>query len=170
MIDVDRLWSGWRLAYVESTADEAATADPDDCPFCSITSLGDEESLILERGEHAYSVLNLYPYNSAHSLVLPYRHVGEYEDLTEHELGEINGLAQRVVRATKAEYAPDGFNLGANLGRAAGAGIPKHFHFHVLPRWSGDTNFITVLGATKTLPEEIDKTHERLYGRLAEMA
>lgn len=163
-MDVDRIWAGWRLAYV--TDADGTHRDPDRCPFCAIPLLADEESLVVERGRHCYTVLNLYPYNSGHLMVIPFRHVGDYEALTDEEAHEVADLSRRAVRAIRQEYRPDGFNLGANIGRAAGAGLPQHFHMHVLPRWDGDTNFVTVLGGVKVMPEELADTAERVRAAL----
>ena len=125
------------------------------------------ESLIVDADELAFCVLNLYPYNSGHLLVLPRRHIADITDLDAGETQSIERLTMRSIRALRAEYSPDGFNLGMNLGSAAGAGIPGHLHRHILPRWTGDTNFITVIGAAKVMPEDLDKTWERLSKRLA---
>lgn len=166
-MDVDRIWAGWRLAYV--TDADGTYRDPDRCPFCSIPLLADAESLIVERGSHCYTVLNLYPYNSGHLMVIPYRHVRDYEELTGDEAHEVTDLAMRAVAALKDEYRPDGFNLGANIGSAAGAGLPQHFHMHVLPRWNGDTNFVTVVGGVKVMPEELADTVVRVRAALGRL-
>lgn len=165
-MDVDRIWAGWRLAYV--TDADGTYRDPDRCPFCSIPLLADDESLIVERGRHCYTVLNLYPYNSGHLMVIPYRHISGYDELTDDEAHEVTDLVRRAVSALKHEYRPDGFNLGANIGSAAGAGLPRHFHMHVLPRWDGDTNFVTVIGGVKVMPEDLADTVRRVRAALAE--
>lgn len=163
-MDVDRIWAGWRLAYV--TDADGSYRGPDQCPFCSIPLLPAEESLIVERGRSCYTVLNLYPYNSGHLMVIPYRHVAELDELAADEAGEVMRLTRRAIVALKDEYRPDGFNLGANIGSAAGAGLPRHFHMHVLPRWSGDTNYVTVLGGVKVMPEELADTAGRMRAAL----
>ena len=166
---MDRLWAGWRMAYV-ATADEKNrpdVADGDDCVFCRLPALSDDESLIVQRGTDAYVVLNLYPYNSGHCMVLPYRHVADLDAATPAETVEMADLARRTVAVLRHVYGPDGFNLGVNMGRAAGAGVPRHLHQHVLPRWTGDTNFITTVGGVKVLPEEITATWRRVRDAFA---
>lgn len=166
---MDRLWAGWRMAYV-ATADEKNrpdAADGDDCVFCRLPALPDEESLIVQRGTDSYVVLNLYPYNSGHCMVLPYRHVGDLDATTPAETAEMADLTRRTVAVLRHVYGPDGFNLGVNMGRAAGAGVPRHLHQHVLPRWTGDTNFITTVGGVKVLPEEITATWRRVRDAFA---
>lgn len=168
MVDVDRIWAGWRLAYV--TDEDGSFRDKTRCPFCAIPLLADDESLIVERGRHCFTVLNLYPYNSGHLMVIPYRHASDYEALTDDEAHELTTLTRRAVRALKDEYGPDGLNLGANIGSAAGAGLPQHFHMHVLPRWEGDTNFVTVIGGVKVMPEELADTARRVRAALERLA
>ena len=150
------LWAPWRLEYVQS-ADEL-----DRCIFCE-----PEEELLVHRGEHAFVVLNKFPYASGHLLVAPVRHVGEFTELTPAEAAEINELAVEGIRRLREEYAPHGFNLGWNLGRVAGAGIEAHVHQHVVPRWNGDTSFMPVLGDVKVLPEHLLRTAERLRPHFA---
>ena len=111
-------------------------------------------------------ILNAFPYNAGHLMVAPFRHVGELEDVSEQELADLDALLQRSIRALKEEYAPHGFNIGMNLGRVAGAGIPDHVHWHVVPRWNGDTNFMPVVGQTKVLPELLEESFQRLSARL----
>jgi ATP adenylyltransferase len=150
------LWAPWRLEYVES-ADEL-----DRCIFCE-----PEEELLVHRGEHAFVVLNKFPYSSGHLLVAPYRHLGDFGALSRDEAAEVHALAARGIEALRAEYGPHGFNLGWNLGRVAGAGIEAHVHQHVVPRWNGDTSFMPVLGDVKVLPEHLLRTAERLRARFA---
>jgi len=163
---MDRLWRPWRLGYVsniEKTRDE-------ECIFCSKPSEEDElVALILHRGEAAYIIMNLYPYNTGHVMVAPYRHVGAMEELTPSELSEIMGLTTLAVRAIKQEMKPQGFNLGMNLGEAAGAGFADHLHMHIVPRWQGDTNFMPVVGRSKVMPETIEGTYRRLSRAIAAM-
>src|SRR5262252_9306787 len=147
---MERLWSPWRLAYVTSASGEASG-----CIFCNITEPGREE-LILVRGRTSFVILNLYPYNSGHLMVVPNRHVPTLQASTPEELAEA--------------YKPQGINIGINLGRPAGAGVLDHLHVHVVPRWNGDTNFMTVTGETRVLPEALSATRDRLkpiFERLA---
>lgn len=155
---MDRLWAGWRSDYVRSVDDE----DPEGCLFCRLPEAPDAEGLILERGETAFSVLNRYPYTTGHLMVSQYRHVAGLEDLAPAEREGVWELLERGRRALVEAMAPHGFNMGANLGRVSGAGIPDHLHFHLVPRWSGDTNFMTAVGGTRVLPEDLGDTWERL--------
>ena len=127
----------------------------------------DEENLILHRAELGFLLLNLYPYNSGHVLVAPYAHAGDLAHLAPEVGHALFDLTQRAVAALEAEYRPDGFNVGLNLGRSAGAGLPEHLHIHVVPRWNGDTNFMPVVGQTKVLPEALDQTWARLRRHFA---
>ena len=156
-----RLWAPWRMAWIG-----AATA-PSGCIFCdAFTSDDDRRALVLMRGEHAFLILNAYPYASGHLMVAPKRHVGLVSESRTAELTEAMTLVQRAVTALGAEYRPDGYNIGMNQGRAAGAGIEDHLHIHVVPRWNGDTNFMPVVGDTRVLPETLEHTWERLRSRL----
>ena len=152
------LWAPWRLEYVQQ-ADETPG-----CVFCfeAAGELSAEESLLVRRDEAALVILNKFPYSSGHVMVAPLRHVGSLADLTDDEAIEIHRLSVASVAALEAVYGPDGFNLGWNLGRAAGAGIADHVHLHVVPRWSGDTNFMPVLADVKVLPEHLLATRDRL--------
>jgi ATP adenylyltransferase len=150
-----QLWAPWRLEYVEH-ADEVAG-----CIFCE-----PEEELVLTRGTHAFLLLNRFPYSAGHLMAAPLRHVGRYGELDDAEVLETHRLAAAAIEALEAEYGPDGHNLGWNLGRVAGAGIVDHVHLHVVPRWSGDTNFMPVLADTKVIPERLAATAERLRARL----
>jgi len=162
---MDRLWSPWRMEYIEAHANEP---EPKGCVFCSLLEHGDPDGeRILHRGESAFATLAKYPYNPGHLLVLPVRHTGDLEDLTAEEGAEIHALLQRSVRALREDSAPDGFNVGLNLGRVAGAGIPGHLHWHVVPRWGGDTNFMPVVGETRVLPQLLSETYERLRPHFA---
>ncbi|HVM11394.1 MAG TPA: HIT domain-containing protein [Actinomycetota bacterium] len=146
----------------------AGAEDAEGCIFCDLPPQDDDEkNLILARGEHAFVILNRFPYNAGHLMVAPNRHEGEYEDLSEEEVLEVHRLLQRAIRALKEEMEPHGFNVGMNLGRVAGAGIPGHLHWHVVPRWGGDTNFMPVVGGTKVLPELLEETRDRLAARFA---
>jgi ATP adenylyltransferase len=159
---LDHLWAGWRSEYV-ATADDVAQDGPA-CVFCRILGSGlpDEETFVLWRGAHTFAILNAYPYTSGHLMVLPLRHVGELDELTDDEGDELFRAARIATAAVKAAYEPGGFNLGANLGRAGGAGVPGHLHVHVLPRWAGDTNFMTAVADTRVLPESLGTTWKKL--------
>jgi ATP adenylyltransferase len=166
---MDRLWSPWRLAYV-TRGDEAGEAG---CVFCQAPGLPVDESLLVFTGEACYVLLNLYPYNSGHLMVVPFRHVATLAGLTGAEMDEVGRLTQRCEIALTEAYRPHGFNVGVNLGKPAGAGVLDHVHVHVVPRWNGDSNFMTVVGQTRVLPEELGASAERLrpiFARLAEDA
>jgi ATP adenylyltransferase len=151
---MDRLWSPWRLAYVTSTESSGA------CIFCD--DAGRDEALVVASGTRAFVVLNLYPYNSGHLMVVPRRHVATLAALDPAELTEIALLTQRAEIALTEVYQPQGINIGINLGRPAGAGIVDHIHVHVVPRWTGDTNFMSVVGNVRVLPEELPQSAARL--------
>jgi ATP adenylyltransferase len=153
---LERLWTPYRMAYVRSDT----TADG--CPFCRIPEGADEDNLIVARGKHTYAVLNLHPYNPGHLMVLPFRHVAGLEDLTPEESAELMALTQQAIRAIRSVSAPHAFNVGLNLGGPAGGSLADHLHQHVVPRWSGDANFITVIGNTKTLPQLLEDTRALL--------
>ncbi len=137
------------------------------CIFCEKPPLGDDEKeLILERGRRCFALMNLYPYNTGHLMVAPYRHVASLEDLESEEAVELMDLTTRCVKAIKQAMSPEGMNLGINLGKAAGAGFDAHMHMHVVPRWVGDTNFMPVIGETKVMPETIEQTYARLKKNL----
>jgi ATP adenylyltransferase len=155
-----RLYTPHRMAYIRGEGKPASGGEGEDCPFCRIPKLPDAEGLIVARGEVAYAVLNLYPYNSGHLMVVPYRHVSDYADLTVEETDEVGRMTQHALRALRAASGAQGFNVGMNLGSVAGAGIAAHLHQHVVPRWGGDTNFMPVVGHTKVLPELLGATRE----------
>ncbi len=146
---------------------DAAADETDGCIFCDIPSSPREADRILARGDLAYVVLNKFPYNPGHLLIVQYRHTPDIEDLTPDESAELQSLLRRSVRALRDEAKPHGFNIGMNVGRVAGAGIPDHVHWHVVPRWGGDTNFTTTVGQTRVLPELLAETHRRLAPRFA---
>jgi ATP adenylyltransferase len=150
------LWAPWRLEYV-THADEQSG-----CVFCAEAAGEVADSLVVHRGERAFAVLNKFPYSSGHLLVAPFAHVGELAEVGDETALEIHRLALAAIDALRTTYKPDGFNLGWNLGRSAGAGIADHVHMHVVPRWSGDTSFMPVLGDVKVLPEHLHATRERL--------
>jgi ATP adenylyltransferase len=159
---MDRLWSPWRYRYVSQTN------PPEECVFCAKpAAANDEESLILHRAAHNYVVLNLFPYTTGHLMVVPYQHLAHLEDLPAEAAAELMALSQRAVRLLREEYRPEGINLGMNLGACAGAGIAGHLHMHVLPRWMGDANFMTTIGETRVMPEELSETWRKLRARFA---
>ena len=157
---MERLWTPWRMEYIKS----AATADePEGCIFCDLAAEDDDEkNLILVRGDAAFVILNRFPYNPGHLMVAPFRHTGDLADLGEEELAETTRLVRDAVRVIGAAWEPSGFNVGMNLGRVAGAGVPGHLHWHVVPRWNGDSNFMPVIGQTKVLPELLEETYAKL--------
>ena len=154
------------MDYIRSAAEQPEGADASACVFCDLPQ-SDEAGRILADTDTAYAVLNKFPYNPGHLLVVPRRHVGDVEVLTAQENTELQSLLQRCVRALREESAPHGFNIGMNLGAVAGAGIPDHVHWHVVPRWSGDTNFMPVVGQTRVLPELLEETARRLAPRFS---
>jgi len=151
------LWAPWRVAYV--TDPKVADAA---CIFCDAPRGGDREARIVHRGAHGYLILNRYPYNSGHLMAVPYRHVARLDELTPAEAEGLMHLAALAVRGLEQAMAPQGFNIGFNLGHAAGAGIGEHLHLHIVPRWVGDTNFMPVLGDVKVIPEHLDQSCARL--------
>ncbi|WP_199731969.1 HIT family protein [Cellulomonas triticagri] len=157
-----RLWTPHRMAYIGGENKPTGSGPGDGCPFCRVPTLSDEEGLVVARGAVAYVVLNLYPYNGGHVLVVPYRHVADYTDLTDAEVAEVADLTRTAMRVLRAVSGPQGFNLGMNQGEVAGAGIAAHLHQHVVPRWGGDSNFLPVVGRTRALPELLADTRARL--------
>jgi ATP adenylyltransferase len=153
----DRLWTPHRMVYIQGE-NKPASGESGECPFCTIVAGGDSDGLIVHRSELAYAVLNLYPYSPGHVLICPYRHVADYPDLTTAETTELGRLSQQAMTVLRRASAPHGFNLGINQGAVAGAGIAAHLHQHVVPRWSGDANFLPVVGQTKALPQLLDQT------------
>jgi ATP adenylyltransferase len=159
---LDRLWAGWRSAYVTEVAGHENEAAREECIFCALAAATADTGQVLARGRYVFALLNAYPYNSGHLMVAPLRHEGNLEALTDDESAELMEFIVDGVRAVKGAYSPDGVNVGMNLGRAAGAGIPDHLHVHVLPRWEADTNFMTTAAEARVLPEALSVTHERL--------
>jgi ATP adenylyltransferase len=158
---VNRLWAPWRLSYVTGSQPGG------NCVFCEALAASDDpRRLLLRRGVSASLVLNAYPYAPGHLMAVLNRHVGTVEDATPDELGDAMTLVQSAIMALRHEYRPDGFNIGINQGRVAGAGVEGHLHIHVVPRWAGDTNFMPVLGETKVLPEALEATYDRLRAAL----
>lgn len=151
-----QLWAPWRLEYIQG-ADEQQ-----ECLFCQAAGAGDEEALVVHRGERAFVLLNKYPYASGHVMVAPYRHEGEFDELSDEEAVEIHRLGAAALGALAETMRPQGFNLGWNLGRIAGAGVLDHVHLHVVPRWAGDTNFMPVLADVRVLPQALEDTRRAL--------
>lgn len=158
---LQRLWTPHRLAYIKGENKPDGDGESG-CPFCRLVELDDESALIVARGESVFAVLNLYPYNPGHLMVVPYRHVADYTDLTPEETVELAEFTQRAMRALRLASEPHGFNIGMNQGAVAGAGIAAHLHQHVVPRWGGDANFMPVIGQTKVLPQLLGETRELL--------
>ncbi len=156
-----RLWTPHRMVYIQGE-DKPAGPEAELCPFCRAVTGDDEERLVVARGTTCLVLLNKYPYNSGHLMVVPHRHVSDVTDLTEAEMDEMTRLTRRAVEVLRAVMAPQGFNLGMNLGQVAGAGIAAHLHQHVVPRWAGDANFLPVVGRTKALPELLGDTRASL--------
>jgi ATP adenylyltransferase len=153
---LERIWTPHRMAYVRSAVEDEG------CPFCAIPGHPDAESLVVARGASTYAVLNLHPYNPGHLMVLPYRHVADLTDLTPEEAAEVMVMTQQALRAVRRVSRPQSFNVGLNLGRSAGGSLSEHLHQHVVPRWTGDANFITVVGGTKMLPQLLEDTRALL--------
>lgn len=161
---LQRLWTPHRMNYIVGSPelDGSAGSAGSSEPFTDIPGMSDEDGLMVARGELVYAVLNLYPYNPGHLMVVPYRRVSELEDLTDAETAELMSFAQKAIRVIKAVSSPDGFNVGLNLGRPAGGSLAEHLHMHVVPRWAGDANFITVVGQTKVVPQLLRDTRTLL--------
>ena len=160
---MQRLWSPWRSKYIASGVDAKAEG----CVFCRIAADQDSDAsnFVLHRGEHAFALLNLYPYITGHLMIVPYLHTSELDSVPKEITDEMMDLAKRSQTALRDVYSPSGFNLGMNLGSAAGAGIADHIHIHVLPRWSGDTNFMTTVGESRVIPEALDVTYSKLLAK-----
>ncbi len=155
---MDRLWAPWRSKYVASTAQKKNEA----CIFCEAIKLSDEKSYVVFKGKKNFIILNAFPYNPGHIMIAPYRHVGTLEALDAEESAEIMELVKLSLRVLRRVYNPDGFNVGINIGKAAGAGVESHVHIHVVPRWNGDANFMPVIADTKVLPESLDDTYKKV--------
>lgn len=158
---MEKLWSPWRSKYIESLSEKK---DDDKCIFCEAAKndVNDPENLLVCKGESTFTLLNLYPYNNGHLMIVPFRHIGDLDDLSIQEGSEIIRELQLARRALLDISQPQGFNIGANLGRIGGAGIDEHIHFHIVPRWSGDTNFMPVLGDVKVISQELKETKLKL--------
>ncbi|MFN2499376.1 MAG: HIT domain-containing protein [Pyrinomonadaceae bacterium] len=162
---MDRLWSPWRSEYIASAGDVDETV----CIFCKLRDEpdDDEANFVVHRGAHNFVVLNLYPYVSGHLLIVPYQHVGLLDGAAKATTDDLMDLTKKAQTALREVYQPDGFNVGMNLGKAAGAGIANHIHIHILPRWVGDSNFMALIGETRVLPEDLSTTYEKLRRKFA---
>jgi len=157
---MDYIFTPWRYAYITGAA--KADGKSGDCIFCELPKLPDAEAKIVYRGEHCYIILNSFPYTSGHVMVVPFAHLDELQKLPEAAANEMMTLSQKTEGVLRQVYSPDGVNLGMNIGRAAGAGVAGHVHMHVLPRWVGDTNFMTVTGESRVLPEALEETYRKI--------
>ena len=165
---LERFSAAWRESYVSGDDAQRNARDEGQCVFCVLSEHEPSaESGVLARTTHAFVTLNAYPYGSGHLLVLPRRHVAGVAELSDDEYDDFSRLLRRTIAALEAAYGADGMNVGLNLGRAAGAGIPKHLHAHALPRWNGDTNFMTSIGETRVLPESLASTWQKVYSHFA---
>ncbi|HEV2913661.1 MAG TPA: HIT domain-containing protein [Pyrinomonadaceae bacterium] len=166
---MDILWSPWRYDYIKSGSGEAEAQQQQQpsCVFCALKEeTGDDESKsILHRASYNFVVLNIYPYISGHLLIVPYEHLGELDAAPKETTDELMDLAKRAQTLLREAYGPHGFNLGMNLGRAAGAGVADHIHLHIMPRWVGDTNFMSTIGETRVIPEDLSTTYHKLHGK-----
>jgi ATP adenylyltransferase len=168
---LDHMWAQWRLSYVSEVIGDLPTEKPVGCVLCNVLDPKDGEvSYEVHRGEHCSVVLNRYPYTNGHVLVLPHSHVAQMDELAAAESAEVWRYLQLSTAAIQRAYEPGGINLGANIGSAAGAGIPDHLHFHVLPRWRGDTNFMTSIADSRVIPESLESSAERLRAAWAQVS
>lgn len=154
----ERLWTPHRMVYIA----DSTQPEEHNCPFCHAPGMADEQALIVARGEHAYVLLNLYPYNNGHLLVCPYRHISTYDEANEAEVAEIGALTQTAMRVLRDTLACHGFNLGMNQGVIAGAGIAAHLHQHIVPRWPADANFFPIIAKTKSMAQLLGDVRERI--------
>jgi ATP adenylyltransferase len=160
----DRLWTPHRMSYLQGEGRPEHSEAGSDCPFCRAPSEPDAQSLIVARGTWVFAIMNLYPYNSGHLLICTYRHVADYTDLTPDETAELATFTKRSMEVLREVSGAHGFNIGMNQGSLAGAGIAAHLHQHVVPRWGGDTNFLPVIGGTKTMPQLLSESRDLLSG------
>jgi len=158
---LERLWTPYRMAYIRGEERPVGTG-AEECPFCRIPDRDDAEGLVVHRGATAYVVLNLFPYAAGHLMVCPYRHIADYTDTNDAEVVEIGALTKRAMEVLRTVSRAEGFNLGMNQGSAGGAGIRAHLHQHVVPRWIGDSNFMPIIGRTKTMPQLLEETRDLL--------
>ncbi|CDQ43999.1 MULTISPECIES: HIT family protein [Mycolicibacterium] len=168
---LQRLWTPHRMSYIaESPMKKGSGSALSKEPFTDIPAMSDEDGLMVARGELVYAVLNLYPYNPGHLMVVPYRRVSELEDLSSAETAELMAFTQKAIRVIKAVSRPHGFNVGLNLGTSAGGSLAEHLHMHVVPRWGGDANFITIIGGSKVIPQLLSETRTLLADEWARQA
>jgi ATP adenylyltransferase len=158
----ERLYTPHRMVYLRGEGKPAHDDAGADCPFCRAPDETADDGLVVARGDEVYAVLNLYPYNAGHLMVCPYRHVGDYTDLTVSEVAELGAFTQKAMRVLRTVSSAQGFNIGMNQGSIAGAGIAGHLHQHVIPRWGGDTNFMPIVGGTKVIPQLLEDTRALL--------
>lgn len=156
---MDTLFTPWRMEYIRSSKGEG-------CIFCEMLDLEDREALILRRGRHAFLVLNRYPYNNGHFMSVPYRHVDSLENLSAEETAEMMALLAQGLTAVRRAWNPEGFNVGGNIGKVAGAGVKDHVHLHVVPRWGGDTNFMPIFAGTRVIPQTLAETYDEIKAAL----
>jgi ATP adenylyltransferase len=161
-LSAERIWAPWRLQYIRGEKS-------DECIFCTKPALDDESALIVRRGDRCFVMLNAFPYTSGHVMVAPYEHIADLAALDEQTAGELIALTQESIKAIRGAYDPEGFNVGANLGTVAGAGVADHVHMHVVPRWEGDTNFMSVIGEARVLPESLEDTQRNLKAAFASL-
>ena len=162
---MDVLWSPWRYSYIKSAATDSEIRKSV-CVFCEIQQTNDDANRsILHRAKYNYVILNIYPYITGHLLIVPYEHIGDLDTTAKEVTDEMMDLTKRAQTALREAYQPHGFNLGMNLGRAAGAGVADHIHMHIMPRWSGDANFVTTVGETRVIPEDLRTTFEKLKNK-----
>ncbi len=152
---MDVLWAPWRMEYILSEKE-------DGCIFCKSLEADERQRLVLYKSEHCFVMMNRYPYNNGHLMIAPYRHTGLLEDLTLEEAQDLMLTLQKALVVLKEAFRPDGFNIGVNIGKVAGAGVADHLHFHIVPRWEGDTNYMPVISSTRVIPEHLERTYERL--------
>ncbi len=156
-MSLNQLWAPWRMEFIKGKP-------PQGCVFCTLSKqTQDAENLIVHRGKLSFVILNKYPYNNGHLMIVPNAHIGTYLEVPDEVLTEMNTLAKKAMRALETHYAPQGYNVGMNVGEAAGAGVKHHVHLHIVPRWNGDTNFMPVLAETRCLPQHLVKSYEDLH-------
>lgn len=161
---MDRLWTPWRYAYITGSGGDKTRA----CVLCDLrdsATAADERNFVLHRARYNYIVLNIYPYTSGHLLIVPYEHTPDLDAATKETTDELMDLTKQCQRVLRAAYRPEGFNLGMNLGKAAGAGVAGHIHLHIMPRWAGDANFMSTVGETRVIPEDLKTTYDKLRGK-----
>ena len=158
--DFDRLWTPYRMSYIKGEGKPEHSGEGEQCPFCRAPGEQGEEDLVVAKGETVYAVLNKYPYNPGHLLICPYRHIALYDELTDEETAEFSAFTKTAMAVLGKTSVPGGFNIGMNQGAISGAGIAAHLHQHVVPRWQGDTNFVSVIGGTRVLPQLLSQTRD----------